>query len=204
MPVPRLCRSCRGQATFGEAVVGGILSSSPALALLGGVARLLLAQPALWKKPVFLRYVWYTSLVCILVEECCFIYSTIISQYVIVARKIHMTKSGPITTSLCIVVVGMTTWVGQGQSHLPADVPGITTALGQRGQLQQKGRLHQQPAGDFTVEARAGANDKTPPTEALPKAAWPRQDRKKQETSVTPATLGLHQPMGTTLLHERI
>jgi hypothetical protein len=37
MPVPRLCRSCRGQATFGEAVVGGILPSSPSLALLGGV-----------------------------------------------------------------------------------------------------------------------------------------------------------------------
>jgi hypothetical protein len=37
MPVLRLCRSLRGQATFGEAAVGGILSSSPALALLGGV-----------------------------------------------------------------------------------------------------------------------------------------------------------------------
>jgi hypothetical protein len=26
-------------------------------------------------------------------------------------------------------VVGMTVWVGQGQSHLPADVPGISTTL---------------------------------------------------------------------------
>jgi hypothetical protein len=48
-------------------------------------------------------------------------------------------------------VVGMTIWVGQGQSHLPTDVPGITLALGQRGRLQPKGRLRQQPAGDFTV-----------------------------------------------------
>jgi hypothetical protein len=48
-------------------------------------------------------------------------------------------------------VVGMTIWVGQGQSHLPADVPGISTVLGQRGRLQPKGRLCQQPAGDFTA-----------------------------------------------------
>jgi hypothetical protein len=47
MPVPRLCRSCRGQATFGETAVGEVLSSSPALALLGGVASWLLAQLAL-------------------------------------------------------------------------------------------------------------------------------------------------------------
>jgi hypothetical protein len=53
MLVPRLCRSCRGQATFGEAAVEGVLSSSPALALLGGVASRLLAQPALWIEPVF-------------------------------------------------------------------------------------------------------------------------------------------------------
>jgi hypothetical protein len=54
MPVPCLCRSCRGQATFGEAAVGGVLSSSPALALLGGVSSRLMAQPALWTEPVFL------------------------------------------------------------------------------------------------------------------------------------------------------
>jgi hypothetical protein len=54
MPVPRLCQSCRGQATFGEAAIGGVLSSSSALALLGGVASRLLAQPALWTEPVFL------------------------------------------------------------------------------------------------------------------------------------------------------
>jgi hypothetical protein len=47
-PVPHLCRSCRVQATFGEAAVGGILLSSPALALLDGVASRLLAQPVLW------------------------------------------------------------------------------------------------------------------------------------------------------------
>jgi hypothetical protein len=53
-PVPRLCRSCRGQATFSGSAVGGILSSSPALALPSGVASRLLAQPALWTEPVFL------------------------------------------------------------------------------------------------------------------------------------------------------
>jgi hypothetical protein len=52
-PVPRFCRSCWGQA-FGEVAVGGVLSSSPALALLGGFASRLLAQPVLWKEPVFL------------------------------------------------------------------------------------------------------------------------------------------------------
>jgi hypothetical protein len=53
-PVPHLCRSCRGQAAFGKAAVGGVLSSSPALALHGGVASRLLGQPALWMEPVFL------------------------------------------------------------------------------------------------------------------------------------------------------
>jgi hypothetical protein len=53
-PVRRFCRSCRGQATFGKAAVGEILSSSLDLALLGGVASQLLAQPTLWTEPVFL------------------------------------------------------------------------------------------------------------------------------------------------------
>jgi hypothetical protein len=50
-------------------------------------------------------------------------------------------------------VVGMTIWVGQGQSHLPADVPGITTVLGQRGRLQSNGQLRQQPAGDLVIRS---------------------------------------------------
>jgi hypothetical protein len=54
MPVPCLCRSCQGQASFGEAAIGEVLSSSPALALLGVVASRLLAQPTLWTEPVFL------------------------------------------------------------------------------------------------------------------------------------------------------
>jgi hypothetical protein len=45
-------------------------------------------------------------------------------------------------------VVGMTIRVGQGQNPLPADVPGISTALGQKGRLRPKGQLRQQPAGD--------------------------------------------------------
>jgi hypothetical protein len=54
MRVPRFCRSCPGQATFGETAVGRVSSSSPALALLDGVASRLLAQPVRWSKPVFL------------------------------------------------------------------------------------------------------------------------------------------------------
>jgi hypothetical protein len=49
--------------------------------------------------------------------------------------------------------MGMTTRVGQGQSHLPTDVPGISMALSQRGRLHMKGRLCQQLAGDFTEES---------------------------------------------------
>jgi hypothetical protein len=55
--------------------------------------------------------------------------------------------------SIVIIVVGMTIWVGQGQSHLPADIPGITMVLGQRGRLQPKDRLRQQPADDFTIRS---------------------------------------------------
>jgi hypothetical protein len=63
-------------------------------------------------------------------------------------------------------VMGMTIRVGQGQSHLPADVPGISTALSQRGRLQLKGQL-----ATPLLEARASEDDETPPTAALPKAA---------------------------------
>jgi hypothetical protein len=68
----------------------------------------------------------------------------------------NRTRQSPIVTHETLPVpgasvMGMTIWVGQGQYSLSADVPGITTALGQRGRLQSKGRLRQQPAGDFTV-----------------------------------------------------
>jgi hypothetical protein len=49
---------------------------------------------------------------------------------------------------LVYIVVGMTIWVGQGQNHLPADVSGISTALGQKGRLRPKGQLRQRPAND--------------------------------------------------------
>jgi hypothetical protein len=52
--VSHICRSCRGQAAFGKAAVGGVSSSSPALALLGEVASRLLAQPALQMEPASL------------------------------------------------------------------------------------------------------------------------------------------------------
>jgi hypothetical protein len=60
-----------------------------------------ISQPLNQQNPF--GHVRYTSLVCIPVEEHCFIYSTIISQYVIVARIIPMTKSGPNTASLYII-----------------------------------------------------------------------------------------------------
>jgi hypothetical protein len=50
-------------------------------------------------------------------------------------------------------VMGMTIRVGQGQSHLSADVLGISTTLGQRGRLQPKGRLRQLPAGDLIIRS---------------------------------------------------
>jgi hypothetical protein len=46
----------------------------------------------------------------------------------------------------------MTSRVGQGQSRLPADIPGISTALSQEDQLRPKDRLRQQPADDSTEE----------------------------------------------------
>jgi hypothetical protein len=52
-------------------------------------------------------------------------------------------------------VVGMTSRVGQGQSRLPADVPGISTALSQKDRLRPKDRLRQQPAGDSTEESQS-------------------------------------------------
>jgi hypothetical protein len=52
-------------------------------------------------------------------------------------------------------VMGMTSWVGQGQSHLPADVSGISTALSQEDRLRPKDRLRQQPAGNFTEESQS-------------------------------------------------
>jgi hypothetical protein len=44
-------------------------------------------------------------------------------------------------------VVALTIWVGQGQSHLLADVPGITATFGRGGRLRPKGQLRQQPDG---------------------------------------------------------
>jgi hypothetical protein len=51
-------------------------------------------------------------------------------------------------------VMEMASRVGQGQSRLPADVPGISTTLSQEDRLQPKDRLRQQPAGDSTEESQ--------------------------------------------------
>jgi hypothetical protein len=91
-------------------------------------------------------------------------------------------------------VVGMTIWVGQGQSHLPADVSGIATTSGQGGRLRPKGRLCQQPTGIFITGGPSRRRRQELPEDALLKATWTRQDRQRPETSVTPATLDFHQP----------
>jgi hypothetical protein len=90
-------------------------------------------------------------------------------------------------------VVGMTIWVGQGQSHLPADVPGFTTTSGRGGRLRPKGRLRQQPAGIYINWRPEPTKTMKPLTNALLKVAGTRQERQRPETSVTPATHCLHQ-----------
>jgi hypothetical protein len=52
-------------------------------------------------------------------------------------------------------VVGMTSRVGQGQSHLPADVSGISTVLSQEDRLRPKDRLRQLPAGASIEESQS-------------------------------------------------
>jgi hypothetical protein len=51
--------------------------------------------------------------------------------------------------------MGMTSGVGQGQCCLPADIPGISTALSQEDRLCPKDRLRPQPAGDSTAESQS-------------------------------------------------
>jgi hypothetical protein len=51
--------------------------------------------------------------------------------------------------------MGMNSRVGQGQSHLPADVPGMSTALSQEDQLRTEDRLRQQLADDSTEEGQS-------------------------------------------------
>jgi hypothetical protein len=52
-------------------------------------------------------------------------------------------------------VMEMTSRVGQGQSRLPADVSGISTALSQEDRLRPKDRLRQQSADDSTEESQS-------------------------------------------------
>jgi hypothetical protein len=87
----------------------------------------------------------------------------------------------------------MTSGVRQGQRCLPADVLGVSTASSRKDRLQLKGRLPE-PSDE----------DKISPTAVSPKAAWPRHDRQRYRTGVTPATTGLHQPASKSLPHERI
>jgi hypothetical protein len=53
-------------------------------------------------------------------------------------------------------------------------------------------------------EPEPGEDDKIPPTAALPKVAWARQDRQRQGTRMTQATSRLNQSASKSLPHERI
>jgi hypothetical protein len=56
----------------------------------------------------------------------------------------------------------------------------------------------------YQGEPESGDEDKIPPMAISPKVAWPRQDRQRQRTGMTPATSGLHQPASKSLPHESI
>jgi hypothetical protein len=71
------------------------------------------------------------------------------------------------------LVVGMTSRVGQGHRCLPANIPGISTALSQEDRLHPEGQLSQQPAGDSTEESQSWRRQQDPPVAATPKVAWP-------------------------------
>jgi hypothetical protein len=90
--------------------------------------------------------------------------------------------------------VGMTIWVGQGQSHLPADVPGITATSDQGGRLRPRSRLRQQPVDIFTTGGPSRQRQQKPLTDALLKVEGSQQERQRLETGVTLTTHGLHQP----------
>jgi hypothetical protein len=52
-------------------------------------------------------------------------------------------------------VVGMNSRVGQGQRHLPADVPGTSTMLSQEDRFRPEGRLRQHLDGDSTEQSQS-------------------------------------------------
>jgi hypothetical protein len=102
-------------------------------------------------------------------------------------------------------VMGMTSGVCQGQRCMPAGVPGVSTASSKKDRLRLKSRLR--GAAGWRLhrgEPEPGNEDKIPPTAVSPKVAWPRQDRQRHRTGVTPATTGLHQLARRSLPHERI
>jgi hypothetical protein len=65
----------------------------------------------------------------------------------------------------------MTIRVGQGQNHLPADVPGISTALGQEDRLRLEDRLRQRPAGDFIEGSPSRRRRRNPSNGCLAKSS---------------------------------
>jgi hypothetical protein len=104
-----------------------------------------------------------------------------------------------------VVVVGMTTWVGQGQSHLPSDVLGITATSSQRGRLQPKGRLRQQPAGIFITggpsrqRRQKPSNKRFIKSNVAPTRSTEAGDQRDASHAQPPPTT-----TGKSLLHKRI
>jgi hypothetical protein len=101
-------------------------------------------------------------------------------------------------------VVGTTSRVGQGQSCLSADVPGISMALSQEDRLRPKDRLRQQPAGNFIEESQSRQRRRNSSNSCFAERSLASTRLIEARTSVTPATPGLHQSTGRSLPHERI
>jgi hypothetical protein len=101
-------------------------------------------------------------------------------------------------------VMGMTTRVGQGRSHLSVDIPGISVALDQRGRFQLKGRLLQQPAGDFTEESPSRRRRRNSSNGRFAKSGLASTRSIDAGHKRDATTLGLHQSAGETVLYERI
>jgi hypothetical protein len=90
----------------------------------------------------------------------------------------------------------MNSRVGQGQSHLPADVLGMSTALSQEDQLRPEDRLRQQPADDSTEEGqsrqrrRNSSNGCFPKSSLAPTRSTEARDRRDASHARSPPISG--------------
>jgi hypothetical protein len=76
--------------------------------------------------------------------------------------KVHEESPPLIGQNIWFYVVGMTIWVGQGQSHLSADVPGITMTSSQEAGFDQRAGCASSRLASSPLEARASEDDENP------------------------------------------